>query len=80
MQHADFEAELSQKAAMTEETLRHIMADQTEIPHRLKEAMEYMLFSPGKKIRSAIVLWCCELISGQTSEAAPLAGIGANLR
>jgi geranylgeranyl pyrophosphate synthase len=73
MQHADFDAELSQKAAMTEETLRHILADQTEIPHRLKEAMEYMLFSPGKKIRSAIVLWCSELISGQTSEAALLA-------
>ncbi|MBM4103266.1 MAG: polyprenyl synthetase family protein [Planctomycetes bacterium] len=73
MQQADFDTELSQKAAMTEKTLRQILADQTEIPPRLKEAMEYMLFSPGKKIRSAMVLWCCELVSGQVSEAALLA-------
>jgi geranylgeranyl pyrophosphate synthase len=68
-----FEAQLSQKAAMTVESLRRILADQTEIPHPLKEAMEYMLFSPGKKIRSAIVLWCCELIGGQVNESALLA-------
>jgi geranylgeranyl diphosphate synthase type II len=73
MQQADFDTELSQKAAMTEETLRQILADQTEIPHRLKEAMEYTLFGPGKKIRSAMVLWCCELVDGQISEAALLA-------
>jgi geranylgeranyl pyrophosphate synthase len=73
MNQADFDAELSQKAAMTEDTLRQILADQTEIPHRLKEAMEYMLFSPGKKIRSAMVLWSCQLVDGQISEAALLA-------
>jgi len=73
MRQVDFDAELSPKAAMTEDTLRRILADQTEIPHRLKEAMEYMLFSPGKKIRSAITLWCCELTSGRINETALLA-------
>ena len=61
MEQAEFDAQLSQKAAMTVEALRRILADQTEIPHQLKEAMEYMLFSPGKKIRSVIALWRCEM-------------------
>jgi geranylgeranyl pyrophosphate synthase len=73
MNPADFEAELSQKAAMTEGILRKILADQTEIPHQLKEAMEYVLFSPGKKIRSALVLWCCELTGGYANDSALLA-------
>jgi geranylgeranyl diphosphate synthase type II len=33
-----------------------------------------MLFSPGKKVRSAMVLWCCEIVSGQVN---PSAMIGA---
>jgi geranylgeranyl diphosphate synthase type II len=70
MNPIDFAAELNSKVAMTDAAIRQILSDQTEIPARLKEAMEYMLFSPGKKIRSAIVLWCCELVSGQTNQAA----------
>jgi geranylgeranyl diphosphate synthase, type II len=73
MNQADFEAELGRKAAMTVEALRRILADQTEIPPRLKEAMEYMLFSPGKKIRSVIALWCCEMTCGKVHSAALLA-------
>jgi geranylgeranyl diphosphate synthase type II len=73
MEQAEFEAQLIKKAAMTEEALRRILADQTEIPRQLKEPMEYMLFSPGKKIRSVIVLWCCELAGGRVNEAALLA-------
>jgi geranylgeranyl pyrophosphate synthase len=79
MRQVDFDAELSPKAAMTEDTLRRILADQTEIPHRLKEAMEYMLFSPGKKIRSAIVLWCCELTGGYASDSALLAAAAVEM-
>jgi geranylgeranyl diphosphate synthase type II len=73
MEQGVFEAQLSKKAAMTEEALHRILADQTEIPQPLKAAMEYMLFSPGKKIRSVIVLWCCELAGGKVNEAGLLA-------
>jgi geranylgeranyl diphosphate synthase type II len=73
MEQADFEVQLGQKASMTVEALRRILADQTEIPPPLKEAMEYMLFGPGKKSRSVIVLWCCELACGKVNEAALLA-------
>jgi len=60
MQQVDFTTELKEKAALTDRVLEQVLADQTGIPCRLKEAMRYMLFSPGKKVRSAMVLWCCE--------------------
>lgn len=76
MKSIDFPGELNSKVAMTDAAIRQMLDDQTEIPARLKEAMVYMLFSPGKKIRSAMVLWCCELICGQVNDAA-LAGASA---
>lgn len=74
MQQVDFTTELKDKAALTDRVLEQVLADQTGIPLRLKEAMRYMLFSPGKKVRSAMVLWCCEIVSGQVN---PSAMIGA---
>jgi geranylgeranyl diphosphate synthase type II len=70
MNPVDFTAELNSKVAMTDRAIRQILDDQTEIPSRLKDAMAYMLFSPGKKVRSAMVLWCCELTGGQINDAA----------
>lgn len=43
------------------------------IPSRLKEAIEYTLSAPGKRIRAAVVLWCCEMISGRANEDAQTA-------
>lgn len=60
--------QLDEAAALTDQMLRRIFDDQTEIPSRLKEAMEYMVLSPGKKIRSAMVLWCCRMVGGQITE------------
>lgn len=73
MQQVDFTTELKDKAAITDRVLDQVLADQTGIPPRLKEAMRYMLFSPGKKVRSAMVLWCCEIVSGQVNSAAMIA-------
>lgn len=70
MNPVDFTDELNSKVLMTDCAIRQILDDQTGIPSRLKEAMAYMLFSPGKKVRSAIVLWCCELTAGQVNDAA----------
>ena len=56
---------LSVKAAMTGRVLDELLDEQTEIPPHLKNAMAYMLQSGGKRIRSALVMWCCELVCGQ---------------
>ena len=69
----EFQAELSEKAAQTDRILKAILDKQIGIPPRLHEAMEYMLLSPGKRIRSALVQWVCELLKGQGNRDAEIA-------
>lgn len=42
-------------------------------PPRLVEAMRYSLESGGKRVRPALVLWCCDLCGGRRSAACPAA-------
>ena len=35
--------------------------------------LHYTLSSPGKRIRSVLLLWCCELVSGQVNHNAEIA-------
>ena len=68
-----FRAQLAEKADLTGQVLEQILADQAGIPPRLKAAMQYMLQSGGKRIRAAMVLWCCELTAGKLTPAARIA-------
>jgi geranylgeranyl diphosphate synthase type II len=65
--HLDFNDSLRDKARVVNETLDQLLREQTQIPQRLAEAMRYTLSSPGKRIRSAMVMWCCELVAGGAS-------------
>jgi len=58
----DFNAALTEKVQIVNETLNRLLAEQREVPKNLREALEYTLSAPGKRIRSAMVLWSCELI------------------
>ena len=49
------------------------MTEQADIDDGLKEALAYTLRAPGKRIRSALVLFCCELVSGQSNHNAEIA-------
>jgi geranylgeranyl pyrophosphate synthase len=60
----DLNASLQEKAGIVNETLDELLAGQTHIPQRLAEAMRYTLSAPGKRIRPALVMWCCELVAG----------------
>ncbi len=70
---------LAVKAAITGQVLEQLLDDQTEIPQQLKAAMSYMLQSGGKRIRSAMVLWCCELICGTVNRAAKIAAAAVEM-
>ena len=59
----DFHASLAEKVQITNETLRQLLAGQQEMPEALQKSLQYTLSGPGKRIRSALVLWCCELIA-----------------
>lgn len=69
----NFNALLQNKAQFVNDTLGRLLAGHTEINGDLKEAMKYTLFAPGKRIRSALVLWCCELVGGKTNRNAEIA-------
>ena len=68
----DFNTLLHEKAELINHTLEQLLASQ-QIDSKLKEALKYTLGTPGKRVRSALVLWCCELLSGQINRNAEIA-------
>ena len=65
--------DLAVKAALVEQVLADLFDRQTEIPPRLKEAMEYMMSGGGKRIRAALAMWACEVVSGKLNRQAQVA-------
>ncbi len=68
----DFNAQLNEKAQFVNYALQRLLGFQ-QINSELKEALIYTLETPGKRLRSALVLWCCELVSGQINHDAEIA-------
>lgn len=69
----DFNGLLQKKAQFVNDVLRQLLAGHTGINSDLKEAINYTLFAPGKRVRSALVLWCCELVGGKINHNAEIA-------
>jgi geranylgeranyl diphosphate synthase type II len=69
----DFNNLLQNKAQFVNDTLRQLLAGHNDINSDLKEAIRYTLFAPGKRVRSALVLWCCELVGGKINHNAEIA-------
>ncbi len=72
-QGSSLKSALAVKAALTEQVLVDLFDKQTEIPRQLKEAMEYMMSGGGKRIRAALVMWACEVVSGKLNRDAQIA-------
>ncbi|MHC5139351.1 MAG: polyprenyl synthetase family protein [Planctomycetota bacterium] len=72
-EQSSLKSALAVKAALTERILSDLFADQTEIPPRLKDAMEYMMTGGGKRIRAAMVMWACETVAGKLTRDAQIA-------
>ena len=68
----DFDTRLRKKALSVNNSLRRILADKS-LNNDLKKAINYTLGAPGKRVRSVLVHWCCELISGQVNQNAKIA-------
>jgi geranylgeranyl diphosphate synthase type II len=71
MADTSFETQLCERARFVDCTLQQLLAFQ-QIDGELKEALRYTLEAPGKRVRSALVLWCCELVSGQVNRNAEI--------
>ena len=68
----DFNTRLRRKAQSVNYALQRIL-DCRQISSDLKEALKYTLGAPGKRVRSVLVLWCCELVGGRVNSNAEIA-------
>lgn len=75
----DFSACLSEKAQQASASIEQVLAEQTSIEPQLKSAMEYALTAPGKRLRAALVLWACEIVSGSINDAAKLGAVSIEM-
>jgi geranylgeranyl diphosphate synthase type II len=73
MSNGSFGTQLDRKAKSVNNTLRRLLATQALINTDLKKALRYTLEAPGKRVRSALVLWCCKLVSGKANRNAQIA-------
>ncbi len=71
--NSDFNTRLAEKAQLVNGVLRQIVAELDNVDERLRNALVYTLESPGKRIRSALVLWSCEVVSGRVCRNAEIA-------
>jgi geranylgeranyl pyrophosphate synthase len=70
---SDFETLLNDKVRIVNRQLELLLAEQAEIQKDLRAALAYTLSAPGKRIRSALVLWCCEVVAGRDNHEARIA-------
>ena len=75
----DFNAALAAQAEYIDGIFPALLAEFSGIPERLAQAISYTLNAPGKRIRPAIVLWCCEIVSGRTNNDADIAAAAVEM-
>ena len=75
----DFQASLAEKADIAAAAIEEILARQDNIQGDLKAAIGYALKAPGKRLRAALALWTCEIISGTVSDAAKMAAVALEM-
>ena len=69
-----FDTYLSKRVKLIDCALRKALHKYTKnLPPRLRESMEYALFSGGKRIRPVLCLAACEAVGGKIKDAMPAA-------
>ena len=70
---------LAEKAELINGRIKTVLQEWAGIPKNLADAINYVLAAPGKRIRAAIALWCCELISDGVNDDAINAAIAMEM-
>ena len=68
-----FSTQFERKVKLVNKALGRILSRRGLISKELEGPLRYAMEGPGKRIRSAIVLWCCELVAGQINHNAEVA-------
>lgn len=75
----DFKVALAEKAGLVNSALAELLQRRPDIGDELRTAIKYTLQAPGKRIRSALVLWCCELTRGALNRDAAAAAAAVEM-
>lgn len=75
----DFSSALAVRAEHINGIFTALLAEFSDIPERLACAISYTLNAAGKRIRPAIVLWCCEVICGRANSDADTAAAAVEM-
>ena len=70
--NVSFSSQLESKVKLVNKTLGKILSRRDLISKQLEESVRYAIEGPGKRIRSCMVLWCCELIKGKVNRNAQI--------
>jgi geranylgeranyl pyrophosphate synthase len=70
---------LGETAQLVNRVLQQALAEQDQVHENLKEALSYVLEAPGKRVRSVLAVWCCELISGSANHNAEIAAAAVEM-
>jgi len=77
--HSDFYIELENKCRIVNTALQRLFAEARDINRDLREALRYTIEGQGKRIRAALLMWCCELISGKVNSDAEIAAAAVEM-
>ncbi len=77
--HSDFYIELENKRRIVNTSIQRIFAEARDINRDLREALRYTIEGQGKKIRAALLLWCCELVSGSVNSNAEVSAASVEM-
>ncbi|MBN2456476.1 MAG: polyprenyl synthetase family protein [Sedimentisphaerales bacterium] len=70
--HSELEEKLRQTAQLVNNKLRELIKTR-QMDDNLREVLRYCLEAPGKRVRPALIIWCCELIAGSVNKTAEIA-------
>ena len=76
---SDFDVELADKKKIVDTMLKRLLAEERQIEPNLMEAMRYTTEGAGKRIRAAVVMWCCEAVGGAINDEAKIAAAAVEM-
>ena len=68
-----FAAQLEEKVRLVNRVLRRILSQHGLVGGEVEESLRYALEGPGKRVRSAVVLWCCAVVGEKVNRNAETA-------
>ena len=75
----NFKTQLLQKAELINTRLADTLETWPDLDNHLRKPLAYTLLSGGKRIRAAITLWCCEMVSGDINPDAVTAAMAIEM-